>query len=407
VSELLLNHASVLSADGDVFRPNTDILMREGRIVAIGQDLDASHAIDLAGRFVIPGLIDSHYHLVSRSDVEMDTAAVAASMVEGVVNAQDTLSSGVTRVRDCGCRHEGIYALRSAIAEGIVRGPHPYVAGRNPTGGLAPGHWRNIVVDGADQMGRAVHDQYAAGADWVKLILSHADNPFDWSDVTVFLSDDEIAAAVGTAHELGISIGGHCEGWDVAARAVRLGLDSLDHAPLVSDEVAEEMSSRGVFYTPTVWAFSADAGLDEVEATSEQRDAVAAWQAEHRESVRRARRAGVTIVAGSDAADALTGGGVLYKELLALADCGLDGREIVRAATASAAGLQRRSADLGRIAEGYVADLAVFDADPFEDLSTLRNPRLVVQDGAAVFERDRGLLPSPHRTEMATTRRWA
>jgi imidazolonepropionase-like amidohydrolase len=393
-----LTNGSVLTPDAMRFRYGIDIVVREGRIAGLVEageyEPDATEIVDLRGGFVVPGLIDSHYHLVSRSDTEMDVPAVATSMIEGVLNAHDCIASGVTSVRDCGCRHEGVYSLRSAIRDGLVAGPAPYIAGRNPTGIKAPPHWRNIVADGPEQYRAAVRGQHEAGADWVKLILSHADDPVDWSAVTVFVDDDEIAAAVAEAHARGISIGGHCEGWDVAARAVRLGLDSLDHAPLVSDEVAAEMARRGTFYIPTVWAFSDDSGLDDAVLGSENADALASWQAEHRASVRRARAAGVRIAAGSDSADALTGRGVLLKELYALRACGLTPAEVLLAATRTGAELMRRADDLGQIAPGFQADLVVTADDPLADLDALADPQLVMRAGEVAYTAERGIRES-------------
>ncbi|MHB1172938.1 MAG: amidohydrolase family protein [Lacisediminihabitans sp.] len=413
MSDLLLVNGVVLAPNGDRFFGATDVLMRDGVIAAIGQGLRDQHAtgsevIDLDGRFLTPGLIDSHYHLVSRSDVTMNTRAIAVSMIEGVANAEDCIASGVTTVRDCGCRHEGIFDLRDAVSNNIVTGPDSYIAGRNPTGKRAPDHWRNIVVEGPEQIRRAVRDQFQAGADWIKLILAHANDPYDWSHVIEFLDDEEIAAAVDEAHSLGLSIGGHCEGWDVAARAVKLGLDSLDHAPLVSEEVAAEMSRNGTFYVPTVWAFSDDAGVDSNALSTRQRESLAGWQEEHKRSVRRARAAGVRIAAGSDSADVLTGRGVLARELLALASCGLRSSEVLASATSTAADLMRRSHDLGRVDVGYAADLVVFDRDPLDDVSELGHPKLVFKNGRLAYDSERGIVPATDRrvSVPATTARW-
>jgi imidazolonepropionase-like amidohydrolase len=415
VTELLLKNGSILDPDTVTFRSGVDILVRDGVIVALGDGASETWAptarvMELNGSFVVPGLIDSHYHLVSRSDVTMDSREVAASMIEGVVNARDCVASGVTAVRDCGCRHEGIYPLRSAIAARTVVGPDSWLAGRNPTGVLAPAHWRNVVVTGAEEMRLAVRQQHEAGADWVKLILAHAEDPFDWGNVTEFLDDDEIAAAVDEAHSLGISIGGHTEGWDVAARAVRLGLDILDHAPLLSLETTELMAARGTFYVPTVWAFSDDSGLDDSGYSAEQLDALAGWQEQHRTSVRRARASGVRIAAGSDSADAVTGRGVLAKELHALHRCGLTTKEVLAAATTTAAELLGRADRVGRIAQGLDADLLVVAADPLEDLGSLERPEFVIVGGELAFDSSDGGLQhtvDTDKTPGASVRRWA
>ncbi|MCU1528774.1 MAG: hypothetical protein JWP75_2537, partial [Frondihabitans sp.] len=302
----------VLNATATEFHRAT-LHVADGRIVAI----DANSAgrdetdVDLGGRFVLPGLIDAHYHLASRSDVVLDERDVARSMIEAVINAEDCIASGVTSVRDCGCRHEGIYELQAAIASSAVIGPDSVTAGRNPTGASAPEHWRNVVGDGPEGIRKAVRSQVAAGAGWIKIILSHAFDPYDWSSVTEFMSDAEIAAAVDEAHSLGVRIGAHCEGWKVAERGIRLGLDSLDHAPLLSETSITEMARRGMTYTPTLWAFSTDAGIDLPSLAPALRHRVEEWRGQHVLSVQAAYAAGVPIAAGSDSASAVTGRGVL------------------------------------------------------------------------------------------------
>ncbi len=393
MTRLALVGGLVLSPDSVAFRPAT-VHVASGRIVAVDSAPAAPGevAIDMTSRYILPGLVDAHYHLVSRSDVVMDDRAIGGSMIEGVINAEDCIASGVTSVRDCGCRHEGIYALQAAIASNAVIGPDSITAGRNPTGPDAPNHWRNIVGDGPAGMRRAVREQVEAGAGWVKVILSHAFDPSDWATVTEFMSDEEIAAAVDEAHALGVRIGAHCEGWEVAERASRLGLDSLDHAPLLSDAAAAGMLERGMTYTPTVWAFSSDAGVDLDALSVEQRAGVLDGREQHRSSVRRAFAAGVPIAAGSDSASAVTGRGVLLNEMQALSSCGLPAAAVLAAATRIAAAAMDREDEVGTIAPGLRADLIAVDADPLLDLEVLRAPEAVWKAGVLRFSSASGIL---------------
>ncbi len=399
----------VLDSDCDSFRAATVHVY--GDLVVAVDALPAQSdetTIDVHGQFLLPGLIDSHYHLVSRSSEQVTDRDLTESMLEGVRNAEDTLSSGVTTVRDCGCRTVAIYSLQGGIAEGSVCGPDSVAAGQNPTGAAAPRHWRNVFADGPGAMREAVRSQVEAGAQWVKLILAHAESPLDWADVTVFMSDAEIAAAIEEAHALGVRIGAHCEGREVAERGVELGLDSLDHAPLLSEKAVAGMAARGMTYTPTVWAFSDDSGID-LDALSEaDRDAVLHWREEHRASVRRAAAAGVPIAAGSDSASAVTGAGVLAHELEALVACGLSTAQVLAAATQVGAALVGRSGEIGRIAPGLRADLVGLAADPLADIAAVRNPLWVRRAGALRFEQGRGLVPVRRRASLAeeTVARW-
>jgi imidazolonepropionase-like amidohydrolase len=416
VTRLVLTNAHVLDPAGLRFTAGGYVIVDDGRIIGVGTGaaptaLADETRVDLGGAFIAPGLIDSHFHLISRSAAVVDDELIESGMLEGTVNAAERLAAGVTAVRDCGCRHGGIHALTRAIESGLVRGPRAYVAGTNPTGPAAPGHWRNVVARDAQELRSVIREQVELGADWVKLILAHAESPTEWSAVTRYLSDDEIAAGVDEAHRLGVKIGCHCEGWEVAAVAVRAGMDVLDHAALLSREVADEMAVRGTAYVPTVWAFSDDTGVDLDELPELERKSLQHWQDEHRASVRRAHAAGVVIAAGSDAEGSLPERNVLVEELRVLAECGLSPAEVLAAATRNGAGLIGHGDDLGMIRSGALADLIVLAASPFDDLGVLSKPLLVVSRGEVVRDRRAPSLvgdelPPRARESVVSTARW-
>jgi len=341
-------------------------------------------AVDLEGRWVVPGLIDAHFHTVSRSAAVVDEQLVALGVVEGVASALSRLDGGVTTVRDAGCRHHGVFAVREAAAEGLVRAPRIFAAGRNPTGPAAPNHWRNVVVEGPAQMAAAVDAELDAGADWVKFVISHAEDPKDWSRVTVYLGEEEVRAGVEAAHARGARVSAHVEGEQVAAVAVRCGVDALEHSPLVNATTAAEMAARGVVYVPTLWAFSDDSGLDGYAGP------LAHWAEQHRQSVRRALAAGVVVAAGSDAAGTLPPPDVLVSEIEALVGAGLSPEEALRAATEGGAAALGRAGELGTLAVGALADLVVLEADPLEEVGNLRRVAMVVSRGSVVLDRVTG-----------------
>lgn len=357
------------------------VLVEDDRITGLGagdppRSIRDNDAIDLDGRYLFPGLVDSHFHLVSRSAAEVDEGLIADGLIEGMINAVTRLAGGITSVRDCGCRHHGIHRLRRVIDSGRVPGPRSVVAGRNPTSAAAPDHWRNVVADGPDGIAAAVGHELEAGADFVKLILSHAEDPGDWAAVARYLGEAELQSGVAAAHARGARVGVHCEGWEAARLAVDAGVDVLDHAPLLDRATADAMAARGAVYVPTIWAFSADSGLSE-SGTGE----VARWQEEHRRSVRRARQAGVTIAAGSDAAGSLPAADVLVDEMQTLVAAGLTSTEALAAATTGGAAAIGVPGAIGTIAVGARADFVVLEGDPALDLDVLRRPVLVVARG--------------------------
>ena len=340
--------------------------------------------IDVAGRFVLPGLIDAHFHTVSRSAEQVDDEMVGLGSVEGVVNAAERLEAGVTAVRDAGCRHWGIHSLRAAIEADLIRGPRIYAAGRNPTGAKAPAHWRNVVVKGPAAMRAAVDAELDAGASWVKLVISHAEDPAAWDKVTMYLDEEEVRAAVDAAHRRGVRLGAHVEGFEAAKIAVACGVDVLDHSPLIDDATALSMGQKGISYVPTLWAFSGDAGVDDGALAAGKVSELHRWRAEHQSSVRRAMSAGVVIAAGSDAAGTLPARDVLICELEGLVSAGLSQAQAVQCATYGAARVLGEEDSIGTVRPGKAADLLVVESDPTVDVRSLRQVALVVSRGRIV-----------------------
>jgi imidazolonepropionase-like amidohydrolase len=385
---LVVTGAAVLAVGEARFLDDHTIAIQNGRIEQIAPSGEVEHrqsdvTLDATGCFIVPGLVDAHFHLVSRSKAAVDEELVASGLVEGVVNAHERLQGGVTTVRDAGCRHRGIFALRKAIELGLVPGPRAYVAGTNPTGSTAPRHWRNVVIRGAQEMRSAIDAQLDAGADWVKCVLAHAEDPTEWDNTKIYLTEDELVAAVQAAHERGALIGVHCEGYEAAALAVRCGVDALDHAPLVDQATAETMAERGVVYVPTVWGFSDDSGVDLEVLEPGRRRRIEYWRNEHKASVARAYELGVTIAAGSDAAGSLPAADVLVNELEALVECGLQPYQALIAATsgsAQAVGVN----EIGRLSPGASADLVCTTSNPLASLGALRDPAVVIARGAVV-----------------------
>lgn len=410
---LVVSGGSVLAPDGMRFLREHSVVCDGDRVVAVAAGevrRSDDTVVDATGSFVVPGLIDAHFHLVSRSAEIVDDDVIALGSIEGVRNAAERLDAGVTAVRDAGCRHHGIFALARAIESGVVSGPRTFPAGRNPTGPGAPAHWRNVVVRNADEMRHAVSSQLDSGATWVKCVLSHAEDPTEWDTVSQYLGEKELRAAVGTAHARDARISVHCEGADIAAMAVRCGVDALEHAPLLDERTAETMAERGIAYVPTVWAFSDDSGIDLEGLPPARRARLLRWRAAHLDSVARAHQAGVVIAAGSDAAGSLPARDVLVRELEALTRAGLDDQAALASATSSAARVVGAERQLGAVLPGCAADLVVLADDPLRAIAALRTPEIVISRGVVVAgsRAPRPQLPTrPHVAIESSTDRWA
>lgn len=388
MGRLVLRGGRLLAPDAGSFIAGRALVIEDGRIIDAVADGAAPSAwgdatvIDLDGRWIVPGLVDAHCHLISPSAEVVDDELIARGTIEGVTIAGRLVAAGVTSVRDPGCRHRGIYALRAAIDAGMVPGPRVYASGPNVTGAAAPRAWRNVIGDGPADMRRLVRAEAEAGAQWIKLVVSQVGSRVRWKRTVWFMTREEIAAAVDEAHRCGLRVGCHCEGREAAEAVIAAGVDCIDHGTDLDDSQIARMVAAGIDYVPTTWAYSTRRMIEEGNFASELAELHGERvQRRHRDAVARAAAAGVRIAAGSDAGRAAPGD--LLAELRTLAACGLGPAALLRAATVDGAAVAA-GPDRGTIAPGQQADLVALDGDPLDDIDSLGRVALVVQGGRVV-----------------------
>ncbi len=395
----ILTGARVLAEDGGSFLDDTAVLVEDGRIREVGPGAASASAmrIDAGGLYVVPGLIDLHTHLllhpydetswndqVLKEQLELRT-------IRAVVAARATLEAGFTTIRELGTEGAAYadVALRDAVASGLVPGPRILAATRAlvATGAYGPAgfdpRWKMPkgaqVADGVDGVTRAVREQIAAGADWIKVYADYRRRPGDPSTATFSLA--ELQAIVAEATSAGLPVAAHAATDEAIRRAVAAGVKTIEHGYGASEEVLTLMRESGVVLCPTLAASEAISRYGGWEpGTPDPPRVVAA-----RELMERALKTGVTVALGSDAGVFAHGENVHEMELMV--DYGMTPRAVLHAATSGAARVLGRDGDLGRIAPGYVADLVVVDGDPLADVSNLRRVVLVVQDGRLVVDR--------------------
>lgn len=369
------------------------VFVEDGRIAAIESagnlptgDTDAT-LIDVHGAHVVPGMIDCHFHLISRTTREITTDLITQGAIEGVLCAERTLMAGVTTVRDMGCKHRGIYTLKAAIENGMIKGPRAFVAGPNPTGSAAPQAWRNVFVDGVEAVRKAVREERRAGADFIKLVLSSADPATGYRRVLRYLTDDEIETAVSEAHALGVLTGCHCEGLEAARAAVNAGMDTIDHGTSLDDALVEQMARQGTAYVPTLWCYMTSTQLEWEDIDPADAPAFEeSFEAEHRRSFKRAREAGLLIGAGSDTIEAVPPQDILVRELEALIEDGMSEAEALLAATINGAEILGKKDALGSLEAGKLADMVAVAGNPLDDIRALARPLMVMKGGEPVLD---------------------
>jgi imidazolonepropionase-like amidohydrolase len=237
-------------------------------------------------------------------------------------------------------------------------------------------------VDGPDAVRAAVREEIRAGATAIKLVATGGVlTPGITHDFTAF-TQEELDAAVDEARSWGRVVGAHAIGTEGILRAVRAGVDSIEHGSLLDAACARLMKERGTFHVPTI---SAIAGIvehaDEVPAYAAEKGVAIAEEA--RAAFGRSIRAGVRIACGTDAGTPFNPHGNATREIVRMVEWGLSPLRAMRAATSEAAELLRLE-DAGRVAEGGVADLVLYDADPLQDIETVLRPSMVWRAGGTV-----------------------
>lgn len=385
-------------------RTNVSILIHDDRITAVQPgfvSLAGAEVIDLSKATVLPGLIDTHVHITLRTGDENPIAEAVTrtdfdSAVRSTGYARRTLLAGFTSVRDLGAQSTGVaIALKKAIASGLVDGPRMWVAGLplSPTGGhfdrangldpaLSRPSWSDNIVDSAEGARRIVRRLHREGVDLIKImpsggVLSRTDDPD-----RQLMADDEIAAAIETAHSLGLKVAAHAHGKKAIDTAVRLGIDSIEHGSFADKESYALMKQHGTYLVPTLLVAQTvyDTAKEHPErlnpSSVEKAIAVGPRQLQN---LHDAYLAGVKIAFGTD--QILAPHGTNAKEFALLVKEGMTPMDAIIAATSSAADVIGDKADIGSVQPGRYADLVAVDGDPLSDITTLEHVQFVMKGG--------------------------
>ncbi|WP_049907687.1 metal-dependent hydrolase family protein [Haloferax elongans] len=381
-----LTGATVVDVDG-VRKSNVVVDETTGRIESVGDRVDGEER-DVTGLFVAPGLVDAHVHLMmdGRPDVaDYQHEPPERACYRAAANLRHTLAAGVTTVRDLGAPGDVATSAKAAVAAGELDGPRIHAAGENivMTGGH--GHWFGREADGPDEVRKAAREQLKRGADVVKCMATGGVLTEGAITGAPELTEVEMRAIVEAASAKGIPTAAHAHGETGIKNAARAGITSIEHGMFMDEEAATLLVENDTYWVPTASAVreiveaGVEAGIPE-EAVAKAEDAAerfeVAW--EH------ALDAGVTIAMGTDAGTPFNDHGQnALREMELMVEYGLSPAEALEAATVNGADLVGLD-DVGKVAEGYVADLVVLDADPSEDASAWRAVEAVYREGVKV-----------------------
>jgi imidazolonepropionase-like amidohydrolase len=382
---------------------NQGILLEGERIKAVGPLAEIqknapalARVIDLSRATVLPGLADCHTHILLQGDItaaDYDEQLLKESIpyrtIRATVAARMGLLNGFTVMRDL--ETEGaMYAdvdVKQAINRGVIPGPRMFVSTRAFSAtGMYPllGYSWELklpegvqIVDGADNIRKAVREQVKYGADWIKF---YADRRYylkngalhSWVNFT----DEEMKAIVDESHRLGRRVAAHAMGWEGIDASLKAGVDSIEHGYGLDEELMDRMVRQGTYWCPTIYV-----GV----YVAEGRAAAGApiWLTMRDLEAKAfavALRKGVKIAYGTDA------GGYAWtenqaKEFAYMVRYGMTPMQAIQSATIAAADLLERPNDLGAIEAGKYADIIAVAGDPLRDITELEHVRFVMKGG--------------------------
>ena len=392
----------LIAVPGEAVQSARTLVIRDGKIASVLNGYAAaptgSTIIDLKDKTVLPGLIDSHVHLLSelspQSNLDEVTKEESDLALDGLVNAQKTLQAGFTTVVDLGADgHRTIFALRDQIAAGRVMGPRILAAGAaiSPTGGHGDIHgFREDVMhvlvtesicNGVDDCRRAVRTQVKAGADVIKVTATGGVLSNTASGLGQQFFDDELKAIADTAHMLGKKVTAHAHGKGGIEAALRAGFDSIEHSSYADAETFAMYKAKNACMVPTVLAGDTVTGMARAGGTlsAAQRAKALTVGPLMLDMLSRARQAGVCIVFGTDSGVSRHGDNA--RELELMVQSGFTPAAALRSATVGGAAHIGLSAQIGTLEVGKAADIIAVSGDPLTDISVMRQVGFVMKGG--------------------------
>lgn len=406
----LIHNGTVIDGNGGDPITNGAILLQDNKIRAVGRKASISlpdsdiQMIDAKGGTILPGLIDTHVHLMLEEVNMMQqlTTPFSYNFYKAVGNMERTVLAGITSVRDAGGADLG---TKQAVENGLVLGPRMQIsiAILTITGGHGDG-WLpsgadfglfseypgmpNGRCDGVEEVRQKVREVLRAGAEIIKVcatggVLSPTDHP----EFTQFTQEELEVMVQEAAFRRGVKVMAHAQGAEGIKNAVRAGIHSIEHGIYLDEEAIELMLAHGTFLVPTLLA-----PLSVVEI-AEEKGTMPEWGVRkaketieiHSESISRAYQAGVKIAMGTDAG--VMAHGTNLRELALMCNIGMSPMESIVATTKLAAECLGWQDRVGTLTVGKLADVIVSKVDPLQNMQALTDGEqigLVVKDGRII-----------------------
>ena len=393
---IVLRAARLIDGRGDNASSPAVVVVRGNKIESINGPVPAgAQVIDLGDATLLPGLIDAHTHILLQGDItsaDYDEQLLKSSMPYRALLASRSvriaLDHGFTSMRDVeteGAMYTDV-DVKKAINNGVIAGPRLQVSGRamSVTGGYGPaGYAPDVtfpmgvqIVDGVENVRKAVREQLSHGTDWIKVYADRSyfvDKDGKLSSIPTF-TPEEMKAIVDEAHRLRHKVAAHAMARPGIENALNAGVDTIEHGIAIPDELLDRMKAQGVYLCPTLTVTDYVApGRGGVWAT--------AIPQSHHDSFARAVHKGVKVAFGTDV------GGFPWTELNQAREFsyevkyGMTPMQAIKSATIVAAQLMGWDDRVGTIEPGKLADIVAVPGDPLSDISVMEKVSFVMKDG--------------------------
>ncbi|WP_460947562.1 metal-dependent hydrolase family protein [Spirosoma daeguense] len=398
----LLHCGNLFDGVGNTLQPQMTIVVEGNKITALQKGYTSptgkDQVIDLKSKTVLPGLIDMHVHLESETRrggvIDRFTQNVPDVAFQAAKYAKTTLLAGFTTVRDLGGSGINI-ALRNAINRGLVDGPRVFTAGKSiaTTGGHADptnGYRKDLmgdpgpeegVINSPDEARKAVRQRYKDGSDLIKITATGGvlSNAKDGSGPQ--FTEEEAKAIVDAAKDYGFSVAAHAHGAEGMKRAIRAGVQTVEHGTYMDDETIELFKKHGTYFVPTIIAGKtvADSAKHFGYYTALVTPKALAIGPKIQATFAKAYKAGVKIAFGTDAGVFIHGYNA--KEFEYMVEAGMPAIEAIKSALLNNAKLLGMDAQIGSLETGKLADIIAVDENPIQTIKTLQTVRFVMKDG--------------------------
>ena len=403
---MLIKNINLIDGTGSAIQQNVDVIIQDHRFKTIGQNLNHENheIIDGTDKYLLPGMIDSHVHIMEEMRPLTDKLATPFSYTfyRAIDHLKRTVDCGITTVRDALGADQGI---KEAVQNGLILGPRMQISVNALT--ITGGHGDKLtksgitmpsfiedypglptgICDGVEEVRKKVREMLRAGADVIKVhATGGVTSPTDHPDFTQF-SIEELKVMVEEAQFRGNrKVMAHAQGLQGVKNCIAAGIHSIEHGIYLDDEAIEKMKAQGTFLVPTLLApvsvieFADELGMSEgsVEKSKEVLEA-------HTTSFTKAVNAGVKIAMGTDAG--VFKHGTNLRELELMVEHGMTPMQAIVASTKTAAECLGYDNEIGTIETDKKADFIIVDDNPLDRIGILKNPdniKIVGIDGEIV-----------------------